>query len=1150
MRARTTLAVVVALSLLVSLGALTAIALPSVREGGAGPTTYSLEFDESGLAGANWSVTLFTSSGSSTLASSGASIVFEEPHGSYAYTVEGPAGYAVTPSSGSATVAGGVPALVSVSFNPVATPTYAVGFNQSGLSGLSWSVTVTGAGGSSTLSSTGTWIVFEEPNGGYTYSVTPPTGYTATPSSGSGMVASHNPPSVAVRFAKPIVATATIGFSESGLSGQAWSVTLTSAAGSSTLSSVGTSISFQEPNGSYDYSVTPPAGFSAKPSTGVVTVSGPSPVSVTVPFVATTATTYTVGFNQTGLSGPSWSVTLTTSAGSSTQSATGAWITFSEPNGSYSYTVSTPTGYTATPSSGSGTVAGHNPASVAVRFSAIAAAKYSVGFTASGLSGQSWGVTLTTSADSSTQSSTGTWITFSEPNGSYSYTVSAPSGYTATPSSGSGTIAGHNPASVGVTFSTTSSTLTIPGNWIISTWVNESNVAITVNGNVTVESGGHLYLSNSTLVIDEPLALARGVEVYSGGSFTSTGLTLESNPSSLHTFLQASSGAVLHLAGGVIRDIGGPVGGKQGLFVQAAGATISGVTIDQYYQALQVDNAVGVQVTGATILNSTSTSNQTFAIQVFGSSSGFVLSGSTLRIPQDVGALWIASPDAQVTHNTFTLDPGGAMLSALYFGYAANGAQRADGSSFSENTVTGSGFIDEIGSNVTISGNSIHDTGPNRPYGILAEVPLWTEKGLWVRNLVISGNTISDYSRYGIRLQQNVTDFTISGNTIVQPSAHPSPPWTVIWGGPQIDALYLIRGVLSGSVVDNTIDDSDASNVATDGITLESDVSYVKVEDNRFYNVSQEGVVLQGNVPGFDNAEPWQDAPSDYDVIANNLFDNERAVTQTNFTVAAILLWQWANHTTVVNNTFIGWQNVPTKYWFNGAIVLTTASYGFYWNNTVIGARYGFVFSNFTGVAHPYPGEFNRSDNLVYGNMLSGITVAAVSETPHDGMGPLHNVIVVLSNTASGAGVPTSYVESIGPATDLSGQEGGGTYTESLTTRSPITGTVQPFATVLPWSTSSFAVTAAGGVGSGALALAVASLSSTSVGFSVSAASSETITVNLYPTALAYIGVYLVTETVNGVTTKLSVSAGGPVSFTVAGGTNSIVVQLVSFSLG
>lgn len=165
---------------------------------------------------------------------------------------------------------------------------------------------------------------------------------------------------------------------------------------------------------------------------------------------AAAAPTYAVGFHESGLSGPSWSVTI----GSMTQSTSGqgGWIVFQEPNGTYPYRVSAPVGFYASPSIGNVTVSGQNPPYVPVTFSA--SPTYTVGFQESGLSGLDWTVTLSHAGmPPSTASSTGTWILFSEPNGSYTYRIYGPAGYSAAPGSGSGKVAGSNPPSVSVTFS-------------------------------------------------------------------------------------------------------------------------------------------------------------------------------------------------------------------------------------------------------------------------------------------------------------------------------------------------------------------------------------------------------------------------------------------------------------------------------------------------------------------------------------------------------------------------------------------------------------------------------------------------------------------------------------------------------------------------
>ena len=240
----------------------------------------------------------------------------------------------------------------------------------------------------------------------------------------------------------PAATTYSVSFLETGLAhGTSWTVTLSNG---DTQSSTTTLVTFSEPNGSYSFSVGAVAGYSSSPASGTFAVAGAN-VNRAVTFTAIPPTTYTVTFTESGLpSGTSWSVTLNGAPESSTTST----ISFTEPNGTYSYTVGSVSGYTASPSSGSVTVSGAS-VSKAVTFTAIPPTTYTVTFTESGLpSGTSWSVTLNGVAHSSSTAS----ITFTEVNGTYSYTVGSVSGYTATPSGGSVTVAGAG-TSVSITFS-------------------------------------------------------------------------------------------------------------------------------------------------------------------------------------------------------------------------------------------------------------------------------------------------------------------------------------------------------------------------------------------------------------------------------------------------------------------------------------------------------------------------------------------------------------------------------------------------------------------------------------------------------------------------------------------------------------------------
>ncbi len=348
-------------------------------------------------------------------------------------------------------------------------PTYTVTFTETGLpSGTEWTVTFAGAPESSTTDS----IVFNVPNGVYSYSITPVPGYS-TNYNGQATVR-NGPAAVNVIFVETAYR---VTFTETGLpSGTSWSVTLNGTAGGSTSST----IQFTEPNGTYSYTVGTVPGYTAAPPSGALTVDGAN-VDQGITFTVV-VTTYSVTFTETGLpSGTSWSVTLNGTAGGSTSST----IQFTEPNGTYSYTVGTVPGYTAAPPSGALTVDGAN---VDQGITFTSSATYSVTFTETGLpSGTSWSVTL----NGSTGGSTGSSIQFTEPNGTYSYTVGTVPGYTAAPPSGALTVDGAN-VDQGITFTssaTYSVTFTETGLPSGTSW------SVTLNGSTGGSTGSSIQFT-------------------------------------------------------------------------------------------------------------------------------------------------------------------------------------------------------------------------------------------------------------------------------------------------------------------------------------------------------------------------------------------------------------------------------------------------------------------------------------------------------------------------------------------------------------------------------------------------------------------------------------------------------------------------------
>jgi hypothetical protein len=162
----------------------------------------------------------------------------------------------------------------TVVFQTVAT--YPITFTETGLpSGTGWSVTLAG---STVGSGSGSSIILHEPNGSYSYDVGVVAGYLSAPTSGVVTVAGAGT-SVGIVFFTPNSGY-TVTFQEKGLhGGTPWQIDVAG----EVLSSNTTRISLTLPNGSYAFTVVAVPGYTAKPSSGTITVSGAN-LTVTIRF--------------------------------------------------------------------------------------------------------------------------------------------------------------------------------------------------------------------------------------------------------------------------------------------------------------------------------------------------------------------------------------------------------------------------------------------------------------------------------------------------------------------------------------------------------------------------------------------------------------------------------------------------------------------------------------------------------------------------------------------------------------------------------------------------------------------------------------------------------------------------------------------------
>ncbi len=178
-----------------------------------------------------------------------------------------------------------------------------------------------------------------------------PMGVTFDPDNGNIYVVNEDSGTLSV-IGQP---TYKVSFNESGLPiGTNWSVTLAGV----TNSTKTTALSFQEPNGTYDYTAaTTDKKYAPAPAGGSIGVSGTS-VNETVTFYLVT---YPITFTETGLApGTEWWVNLTgfVTDVDPWHNSTTTGLGFDAPNGTYSFSVGPVVGYTVNLSVGSITVNG------------------------------------------------------------------------------------------------------------------------------------------------------------------------------------------------------------------------------------------------------------------------------------------------------------------------------------------------------------------------------------------------------------------------------------------------------------------------------------------------------------------------------------------------------------------------------------------------------------------------------------------------------------------------------------------------------------------------------------------------------------------------------------------------------------------------
>jgi YVTN family beta-propeller protein len=316
---------------------------------------YNVAVNEMGLPGGTpWTIDF---GGSPRSGTGNAFDFYGYANGTYNISVSA-TGYVASPPYNATLRVNGANVSETIRFQ-VPLQTFSVTFSSTGLPmGTAWSVLFNG----SLVSSSTQDIVFEEANGSYPFTVDMAGGDIPTPSAGSITVAGINQ-TQGISFSVPPPTTYLITLTETGLPvGTNWSGTLTGPTLHVTNSSAVSTLSFEEPNGTYSFIPGVVGGWKVSNSPTTVIVNG-KPTSATI---AWSMVTYNVTFSETGLtSGATWSVTFN----SSTKTGTGQINFIGLPNGTYTFAVGIISGFSATPSGGSLTVKGA-VASQAILFSA------------------------------------------------------------------------------------------------------------------------------------------------------------------------------------------------------------------------------------------------------------------------------------------------------------------------------------------------------------------------------------------------------------------------------------------------------------------------------------------------------------------------------------------------------------------------------------------------------------------------------------------------------------------------------------------------------------------------------------------------------------------------------------------------------------